>query len=85
MFKPLWLFLFSFSSRVLAGGEGEITWQKDGEDITDEDLVSVIDESSSKLVIKKATMQDNGKYTCLCEFDNGHHDSAVIQQYVHGT
>ncbi len=85
MFIPLWLFLFSFSSRVLAGGEGEITWQKDGEDITDEDLVSVIDESSSKLVIKKATMQDKGKYMCLCEFDNGHRDSVLYQLYVHGT
>lgn len=66
-----------------AGGEGEITWQKDGEEITDDDKVSVVDETSSKFLIKKVTMQDMGRYTCLCEFDNGHNDNAQYQLYVY--
>uniref|UniRef100_A0A8C2WG09 Neural cell adhesion molecule 3 n=1 Tax=Cyclopterus lumpus TaxID=8103 RepID=A0A8C2WG09_CYCLU len=66
-----------------AGGEGDIVWQKDGEDIDDEDKVSNIDESTSKLVIKKATRQDAGRYTCLCEFDNGHKDDIMTQLYVY--
>ncbi|XP_068592517.1 neural cell adhesion molecule 1 [Cebidichthys violaceus] len=65
------------------GGEGDITWQKDGNDIDDEDKVSIVDESSSKLVIKKATMQDAGRYTCLCEFENGHKDDVFTQVYVY--
>lgn len=83
--KPLCPFLLSFFSPVLAGGEGEITWQKDGEDITDEDKVSTVDETSSKFLIKKVTMEDMGRYTCQCEFDNGHSDSVHYQLYVYGT
>ncbi|XP_026225634.1 neural cell adhesion molecule 1 isoform X1 [Anabas testudineus] len=66
-----------------AGGEGDITWQKDGEDIDDDDIVSPIDETSSKLIIKKAKLEDAGKYTCLCSFDNGHRDSTLITLYVY--
>uniref|UniRef100_A0A3Q3JF34 Ig-like domain-containing protein n=1 Tax=Monopterus albus TaxID=43700 RepID=A0A3Q3JF34_MONAL len=59
-----------------AGGEGEITWQKNGEDIDDEDKVT------SKLLIKNDTLQDVGRYTCLCEFENGHSDDVQIQLYI---
>lgn len=69
---------------VLAGGEGEITWQKDDEDIDDEEKVIKVDETSSKLVIKKATMADAGIYTCHCDFDNGHVDQTTMQLYVFG-
>lgn len=75
----------SFSSfhSVLAGGEGDITWQKDDEDI-DEEKVTKMDESSSKLIIKQATMEDAGIYTCHCEFDNGHTDQTTVQLYIFG-
>lgn len=76
--------LLSFFSPVPAGGEGDITWQKEGEDIDDEEKVSKVDETSSKLVIKKATMQDAGRYTCHCDFDTGHTDDTHIQLYVYG-
>ncbi|KAM8871325.1 neural cell adhesion molecule 1 isoform 2-T2 [Spinachia spinachia] len=66
-----------------AGGEGEIMWQKDREDIEDEDKMSKVDETSSKLFIKKATMQDAGKYTCMCIFDSGHRDEHTIQLFVY--
>ncbi|XP_074510985.1 neural cell adhesion molecule 1-like [Sebastes fasciatus] len=66
-----------------AGGEGEIKWKKDGEEIDDEDKVSKVDESSSKLIIKNASMQDAGRYTCLCEFENGHNDDVTKQIYVY--
>ncbi|XP_037642151.1 neural cell adhesion molecule 1 isoform X3 [Sebastes umbrosus] len=66
-----------------AGAEGEIKWQKDGEEIDDEDKVSKVDESSSKLIIKNASMQDGGKYTCLCEFESGHNDDVTKQIYVY--
>ncbi|KAG7474878.1 neural cell adhesion molecule 1-like [Solea senegalensis] len=51
--------------------EGDITWQKDGEDFGD--IVH----------IKKATFEDAGKYTCLCDFGSGHNDSVQTQVYVH--
>ncbi|KAA8591520.1 hypothetical protein FQN60_016894 [Etheostoma spectabile] len=65
-----------------AGGEGDITWLKDGEEI-DEDKVSKVDETSSKLVIKNTTMWDMGRYTCACEFENGHKDEIATQLYVY--
>ncbi|XP_068614849.1 neural cell adhesion molecule 1 [Brachionichthys hirsutus] len=65
-----------------AGGEGDITWQKDDEEIDDE-KVSPVDETSSKLVIQKAAMKDAGRYICLCEFNNGHGDNVVKQLYVY--
>ncbi|XP_049585295.1 neural cell adhesion molecule 1 isoform X1 [Syngnathus scovelli] len=65
-----------------AGGEGQITWQRDGEDI-DQEFISSIDESTSKLVIKSATLMDAGRYTCLCDFDNGHMDDVHTQIYVY--
>ncbi|XP_041845148.1 neural cell adhesion molecule 1 isoform X2 [Melanotaenia boesemani] len=66
-----------------AGGEGDITWQKDGEEIDNEDLVSKVDETSSKLLIKKATLSDAGKYICLCNFDSGHEDETQTTLYVY--
>lgn len=66
-----------------AGGEGDITWKKDGNEMGVEDGVSKSDESSSKLVIKKATMQDAGRYTCLCEFENEDKDDVFTQLYVY--
>ncbi|XP_065813936.1 neural cell adhesion molecule 1 [Labrus bergylta] len=62
-----------------AGGEGIITWQKDGEDI--EEKVSTLDETTSKFHIMKATMQDAGQYTCHCDFDNG--DEAKVQKMIY--
>ncbi|XP_071381708.1 neural cell adhesion molecule 1 isoform X6 [Centroberyx affinis] len=66
-----------------AGAEGEITWQKDGDDISDEENVSKVDESSSKFLIKNAKMENAGRYTCLCEFDNGHTDEISTQLYIY--
>ncbi|XP_041648327.1 neural cell adhesion molecule 1 [Cheilinus undulatus] len=65
-----------------AGGEGDITWQKDGEDINEE-MVSKVDETASKLFIKKATLKDSGKYTCHCDFDNGHTDNTHKILYIY--
>ncbi|XP_042345060.1 neural cell adhesion molecule 1 [Plectropomus leopardus] len=67
----------------VSGGEGEIMWQKDGTDIDDEDKVLKADETTSKLNIKKATMQDAGKYTCVCEFESGITDNAQTQVFVY--
>lgn len=44
-----------------------------------------MDETSSTLVIKKATMQDAGKYVCVCIFDSGHTDEVATQLFVYGT
>ncbi|KAJ4930870.1 hypothetical protein JOQ06_025173 [Pogonophryne albipinna] len=66
-----------------AGAEGEIIWLKDGEEIVDEEKVTKQDETSSKLCIKNATMQDVGKYSCVCDFDSGHQDDVFIQLYVY--
>ncbi|KAM6910367.1 neural cell adhesion molecule 1 [Xenentodon cancila] len=66
-----------------ARGEGEITWQKDGNDLDDEEIVQKVDETSSKVVIKKATVEDAGKYTCRCEFDSGHEDDTSTYLFVH--
>lgn len=69
-------------SPVLAAGEGEITWLKDDDDITD--IVSKVDESSSRLSIKKAKFDDAGRYTCQCEFDNGDIVRDAKDVYVYG-
>ncbi|XP_041799199.1 neural cell adhesion molecule 1 isoform X2 [Chelmon rostratus] len=66
-----------------AGGDGVITWQKDGAEIEDEEKVFWVDETSSKLNIKKATMEDAGSYTCLCDFESGHQDSIAMELYIH--
>ncbi|XP_045068759.1 neural cell adhesion molecule 1-like isoform X2 [Coregonus clupeaformis] len=65
-----------------AGGEGEITWQKDGEDAEDEQFQKV-DETSSKLFIRNAKMEDAGRYTCLCEFETGHRDNVSLTIFVY--
>ncbi|XP_036394848.1 neural cell adhesion molecule 1 isoform X2 [Megalops cyprinoides] len=69
-----------------AGAEGDITWRKDGEDIEEDGdhlVVEKVDETSSKLTIKKATLQDTGRYTCACEFESGHNDETSVQIYVY--
>ncbi|XP_030014772.1 neural cell adhesion molecule 1 isoform X1 [Sphaeramia orbicularis] len=66
-----------------AGAEGEITWHKDGVEIDDEEKVSKVDEESSKLILKKATLEDAGRYTCVCEFETGHRDERDTQLYVY--
>ncbi|XP_020353399.1 neural cell adhesion molecule 1-like isoform X2 [Oncorhynchus kisutch] len=65
-----------------AGGEGDITWQKDGEDAED-DQVEKVDETSSKLFIRNAKIEDAGRYTCLCEFDTGHRDYVSSAIFVY--
>ncbi|XP_064804008.1 neural cell adhesion molecule 1-like isoform X3 [Oncorhynchus masou masou] len=65
-----------------AGGEGDITWQKDGED-TEDDQVEKVDETSSKLFIRNAKIEDAGRYTCLCEFDTGHRDDVSYAIFVY--
>ncbi|CAK6954324.1 neural cell adhesion molecule 1 [Scomber scombrus] len=65
-----------------AGDEGDITWLKEGEDV-DSELVIPVDETTSKLVIEKATMGDAGKYTCHCEFNSGHTDNTEKQLFIY--
>ncbi|XP_021452466.1 neural cell adhesion molecule 1 isoform X1 [Oncorhynchus mykiss] len=65
-----------------AGGEGDITWQKDGED-AEEDQIEKVDETSSKLLIRNAKMEDAGRYTCLCDFDTGHRDHTSYTIFVY--
>ncbi|XP_030250929.1 neural cell adhesion molecule 1-like isoform X2 [Sparus aurata] len=66
-----------------AGAEGEITWFKDGKEINDEEKVLKVDGAASKMIIKKATMQDAGRYTCHCKFNSGHTDETEMQLYVY--
>ncbi|KAF6716189.1 Neural cell adhesion molecule 1 [Oryzias melastigma] len=65
-----------------AGGEGDITWLKDGEEV-DEEIVKKVDETSSKVVIKEASLEDAGRYTCKCDYDNGHQDDTQVTLYVY--
>ncbi|MFT7800686.1 neural cell adhesion molecule 1-like isoform X2 [Arapaima gigas] len=66
------------------GAEGDITWQKDGEDIEDEEVkVEKVDESSSKLIIASARMSDSGRYKCTCEPDSGQTEHAEVQIYIY--
>lgn len=45
-----------------------------------------MDETSSKLIIKKAKIQDAGRYTCRCAFENPERrDEVSTQLYVYGT
>lgn len=74
----------SIPSPVSAGGEGDITWLKDDKEIDEEAEVSQVDETSSKLLINKVTIQDTGKYTCQCQFENGQSDETMIELYVYG-
>uniref|UniRef100_A0A3P9IUV1 Neural cell adhesion molecule 1 n=1 Tax=Oryzias latipes TaxID=8090 RepID=A0A3P9IUV1_ORYLA len=66
-----------------AGGEGDITWLKGGDEVDDEEIVQKVDETSSKLVIKKASLEDAGRYTCKCDYDNGHQDDTQVTLYVY--
>ncbi|XP_038832818.1 neural cell adhesion molecule 1-like [Salvelinus namaycush] len=65
-----------------AGGEGDITWQIDGEDV-EGDQVEKVDETSSKLFIRDAKLEDAGLYTCLCEFDTGDRDHTFQTIFVY--
>ncbi|XP_010883381.2 neural cell adhesion molecule 1 isoform X1 [Esox lucius] len=69
-----------------AGGEGKISWKKDGEDL-DKDgenpRIEEIDETSSKLTIVKAKIEDSGRYLCLCEFETDHRDETFIILFVY--
>ncbi|KAM4735571.1 neural cell adhesion molecule 1 [Anableps anableps] len=71
--------------------EGEMTWLKEGEDIDDENIVSKLDYTTSKLSIKKATLLDAATYTCKFESEDGHKvdTQSVIYVYegpsFHGT
>ena len=74
-----------WSCLVPAGAEGNITWFKDGKEINDEEKVFKEGGAASKMIIKKATMQDAGRYTCHCKFNSGHTDETEMQLYVYGT
>ncbi|XP_014879596.1 neural cell adhesion molecule 1-like isoform X2 [Poecilia latipinna] len=63
--------------------EGEMTWHKGGEEIDDEDIVSKLDYTTSKLLIKKASLSDGGTYTCMFESDDGHKADAQSVIYVY--
>lgn len=43
-----------------------------------------MDETSSKLTITNATMEDAGIYSCHCDFDSGHSDHITTQLYIFG-
>ncbi len=70
--KSDFFFLFYVLLRGSADSEGDISWSKGDEDV-DEDrhVVEKIDESSSKLTLKKVELDDAGKYTCVFENDHG--------------
>ncbi|XP_017164764.1 neural cell adhesion molecule 1 isoform X2 [Poecilia reticulata] len=63
--------------------EGEMTWHKEGEEIDDENIVSKLDYTTSKLLIKKASLSDGGTYTCMFESDDGHQVDAQSVIYVY--
>lgn len=73
----------NYTLPLVAGGEGDITWQKDGEDAEDYQ-VEKVDETSSKLFIRNAKMEDAGQYKCLCEFESGHRDDKLYTIFVYG-
>lgn len=81
--KSLW-FVSVINFSPAAGGEGDITWLKGGDEVDDEEIVQKVDETSSKLVIKKASLEDAGRYTCKCDYDNGHQDDTQVSLYVYG-
>uniref|UniRef100_A0AAV2MBF0 Uncharacterized protein n=1 Tax=Knipowitschia caucasica TaxID=637954 RepID=A0AAV2MBF0_KNICA len=66
-----------------ASGEGEITWHKDGEEIDDDEKVYKLDETSSKLQINRATLQDSGRYICRCEFESGYTDETQTLIFIY--
>lgn len=78
----MWMRCDWVSSPAIDEQEGDITWQKDGEDI-DEDNVVKIDENSSKVEVLKATMADAGVYVCHTDYGT-HTDKDEKRVYVHG-
>ncbi|KAK0148453.1 Neural cell adhesion molecule 1 [Merluccius polli] len=65
-----------------AGADGDIIWRKDGTEITD-NRVYFVDESTSKLEIRQAKLEDAGHYSCHCDFDTGNRDQTSTQIYVY--
>lgn len=45
--------------------------------------MTTIDENVSKLTILKATLEDAGKYTCICDYDTNE-EEAEKQIFVYG-
>ncbi|XP_059424414.1 neural cell adhesion molecule 1-like isoform X2 [Carassius carassius] len=68
-----------------ADSEGDFSWLKDDEEI-DEDryVVEKVDESSSKLILKKVELNDVGNYTCVLDNDLGTR-KITYQIYVYQT
>ncbi|KAJ8332876.1 hypothetical protein SKAU_G00417720 [Synaphobranchus kaupii] len=66
-----------------AGADGRMTWLKDGENIDKDQMeIEIVDEASSKLIIKKARIEDSGIYTCQIKFGKDASD-ATYQLYVY--
>ncbi|XP_015233365.1 PREDICTED: neural cell adhesion molecule 1-like isoform X1 [Cyprinodon variegatus] len=63
--------------------DGDMTWYKDGEEIDDDEIISKVDYSTSKLIIKKASLSDAGTYTCKYESDEGDHRNEETVLYVY--
>lgn len=66
-----------------AGKDADIVWQKDGEDV-DEDrhMLEKVDETSTKLYLKKVDLKDSGIYTCKCDYGS-HEDESSVKIFVY--
>ncbi|XP_049323486.1 neural cell adhesion molecule 1 isoform X2 [Astyanax mexicanus] len=66
-----------------AGKDADIVWQKDGQDV-DEDrhVLEKVDETSTKLYLKKVDLTDSGTYTCKCDYGS-HEDESSIKIFVY--
>ncbi|XP_066957175.1 titin-like [Macrobrachium rosenbergii] len=50
----------------VSSDKGRISWHKDGEELTNTDRIKLVSQGKvHKLVLKKATLQDEGEYTCV--------------------
>ncbi|KAL2084473.1 hypothetical protein ACEWY4_019991 [Coilia grayii] len=68
------------------GKEGTITWFHNGEEVEEDNehlVVRKIDETSSELSIKYATLAQSGSYTCKCEYDLVA-DKRSVEIFVYG-
>ncbi|MED6276503.1 hypothetical protein CHARACLAT_003672 [Characodon lateralis] len=66
-----------------AAKEGDMTWFREGEEIDDEDIVSKVDYTTSKLLIRKASLSDVGTYSCKFESEDGHKVEAEFVLYIY--